>query len=62
MKIALVHDFLAQDGGAERVLKAFCEIYPEAPIYVWFYDPQGVDPFFRQKDIRTSFIQRLPLS
>ena len=62
MKIALVHDFLAQDGGAERVLKAFCEIYPEAPIYVWFYDPQSVDPFFRQKDIRTSFIQRLPLS
>ena len=33
MKIALVHDYLSQDGGAERVLKVFSEIWPEAPIF-----------------------------
>ena len=38
MKIALVHDYLAQDGGAERVLQAFHEVWPEAPIFVLFYD------------------------
>ena len=37
MKIALVHDYLVQDGGAERVLKAFHEIWPEAPIFVLFH-------------------------
>ncbi len=60
MKIALVHDFLVQDGGAERVLKCLSEMYPEAPIYVWFYDPEKVDPYFKTKDVRTSFIQKLP--
>jgi glycosyltransferase involved in cell wall biosynthesis len=60
MKIALVHDFLAQDGGAERVLKRLSEIYPDAPIYVWFYDKKAVNTYFQTKDIRTSFIQKLP--
>lgn len=62
MRIALVHDFLAQQGGAERVLKALSELYPNAPIYVWFYDKERVDPYFQTKDIRTSFIQKFPLS
>ena len=33
MKIALVHDYLIEAGGAERVLKVLCEMYPDAPIY-----------------------------
>ncbi len=33
MKLALVHDHLIQDGGAERVLQVFGEMYPQAPIY-----------------------------
>ena len=37
MKIALVHDYLSQDGGAERVLKALHEIWPDAPIFVLFH-------------------------
>lgn len=60
MKIALVHDHLAQDGGAERVLKSFCEIWPTAPIYVWLYDKKRANKFFQTKDIRPSFIQKLP--
>lgn len=62
MKVALIHDHLAQDGGAERVLKAFSEIYPEAPIYVLVYDEDRANDFFRQRDIRTSFIQKIPLA
>lgn len=36
MKIALVHDYLVEYGGAERVLQALCEIFPHAPIYTAF--------------------------
>mgnify|MGYP001581674184 CR=1 FL=1 len=36
-KVALVHDFLVEFGGAERVLEALCEIFPKAPIYTAFY-------------------------
>lgn len=60
MKIALVHDHLAQDGGAENVVRAFCEIWPDAPIYVAVYDPKNANKFFLQKDVRTTFIQKLP--
>jgi glycosyltransferase involved in cell wall biosynthesis len=60
MKIALVHDYLAQDGGAEKVLEAFHEIWPEAPIFVLFYDKEKM-PRFREVDIRESFISRLPM-
>jgi glycosyltransferase involved in cell wall biosynthesis len=37
MKVALVHDYLKEYGGAERVLEALTEIYPEAPIYTAFF-------------------------
>lgn len=61
MKVALVHDYLNQMGGAERVVMAFHEIFPDAPIYTSIYDPQRVDPAFQGMDIRTSFMQKLPL-
>lgn len=59
MKIALVHDYLAQDGGAERVLKAFHEIWPEAPIFVLFHQKGSVEGF-DSADIRESFFKFLP--
>jgi glycosyltransferase involved in cell wall biosynthesis len=61
MKVALVHDYLNQMGGAERVVMALHEIFPDAPIYTSIYDPQRVDPAFQKMDIRTSFMQKLPL-
>lgn len=61
MKVALVHDYLNQMGGAERVVIALHEIFPDAPIYTSIYDPERVDPAFRQMDIRTTFMQKLPL-
>ena len=48
MKVALVHDYLNQMGGAERVVMAFHEIFPDAPIYTSIYDPQRVDPAFQK--------------
>jgi glycosyltransferase involved in cell wall biosynthesis len=56
-KIALVHDFLFTYGGAERVLSALHEIYPEAPIYTTFADPQVVNEHFPDADLRTSYLQ-----
>lgn len=61
MKVALVHDHLMQDGGAEKVLLALQEVFPEAPTYTLLYAPDRVAPEFRARDIRTSFLQRMPL-
>ncbi len=61
MKVALVHDYLNQMGGAERVVMAFHQIFPDAPIYTSIYDQQRVDPAFKEMDIRTSFMQKFPL-
>jgi len=60
MKVALIHEHLAQDGGAEKVLKVFQEIYPKAPTYTLVYDKKKANKVFRNKDIRTSFIQKFP--
>ena len=60
MKVALVHDFLNQVGGAERVLQIFHEIFPRAPVYTITYDHTETRGEFRDMDIKTSFIQRLP--
>jgi len=60
LKVALVHDFLNQYGGAERVLSVLHEIYPEAPIYTLLYDPAKMRGKFAQADIRPSFLQKFP--
>jgi glycosyltransferase involved in cell wall biosynthesis len=60
MKVALVHDHLTQDGGAERVLRVFEEIFPEAPIYTLVFDKKKMGANFSSHKIKTSFIQRLP--
>jgi len=60
MRIALVHDYLNQYGGAEKVLEAFLEIFPDAPIYTLLYDRKIVDKFFSGKKIKTSFLQKIP--
>ncbi|HEX2035560.1 MAG TPA: glycosyltransferase [Chloroflexota bacterium] len=61
MKLAIVHDYLNQMGGAERVLMVLHDLYPSAPIYTSIYAPELVDRAFSRMDIRTSFMQRLPL-
>ena len=60
MKIALIHDHLAQDGGAERVLKALTGLFPEAPIFTLLYEKKYADKYYRHRQIETSIIQKLP--
>ncbi|PJE60077.1 MAG: glycosyltransferase family 4 protein [Candidatus Portnoybacteria bacterium CG10_big_fil_rev_8_21_14_0_10_44_7] len=62
MKVALVHDYLTQYGGGERVLEAFTKIWPQAPIYTLIYDAQKTGHAFVGKKIYTSFLQKWPLS
>ena len=61
MKIALVHDQLNEFGGAERVLLAMSEIWPEAPIYTAYYR-KGSPAWerFKGRDIRPSWVQHIP--
>jgi glycosyltransferase involved in cell wall biosynthesis len=62
MKVALVHDDLVQWGGAERVLLAIFEIFPEAPIYTSVFDKNNLllKENFKGKKIVTSFMQKIP--
>ncbi len=61
-RVALVHDYLVQDGGAERVLAAMQEMFPDAPTFTLVYDPHRSHPQFRGRKIKTSFIDGLPLA
>lgn len=62
MKVALVHDYLNEFGGAERVLLALSEIWPKAPIYTAFYRKDSpAYARFGDKKIITSWVQKVPL-
>lgn len=63
-KVALVHDFLTEYGGAERVLEALSEMYPDAPIYTAYVDKKmfGKDgKYLINAEIIPSFFQKIPL-
>lgn len=60
MKIALIHDHLAQDGGAEKVLEVFSQMFPDAPIYTLLYDKKNVAHRYPNRQVDASIIQRMP--
>lgn len=61
MKIALVHDYLNEFGGAERVLKVLSEMYPEAPIYTIFkVEGSNAAEEFKDKKIIESWFGKIP--
>lgn len=63
MKIAFVHDYIKEYGGAERVLETLHEMYPDAPVYTLVYCPEFLGPHkdnFKNWDIRPSFLQYIP--
>jgi glycosyltransferase involved in cell wall biosynthesis len=60
MKIALVHDWLTDFGGAEQTLISLRHIWPEAPIYTLLYNKKKMERYFPQAEIRTSFLQKFP--
>jgi glycosyltransferase involved in cell wall biosynthesis len=59
MKVALVHDYLVDAGGAERALLELHRVFPDAPIYTSIYSPPTTMPEFVGCDLRTSFLQIL---
>jgi|SRR5579859_493742 len=61
MRVALVHDYLTQYGGAEKVLEALHALYPAAPVYTSVYARDTMPAHFREWTIHTSFMQRLRL-
>lgn len=61
MKVALVHDYLLQYGGAERVLEVLHETFPDAPIYTSIYDKKNFENSpIRDAKVFVSFMQYLP--
>ncbi len=59
-RVALVHDWLNQVGGAENVLEELAALFPAAPVYTSFYAAERMPAAYRAWDIRTTFMQRLP--
>lgn len=52
MKVVIVHDYLTQKGGAERVTLTLSEMFPDAPIYTTLYNPHTTYPEFQSRDVR----------
>ncbi|HEY8745171.1 MAG TPA: glycosyltransferase [Chloroflexota bacterium] len=59
LRVALVHDYLNQMGGAEQVVEVLHDLFPSAPLYVSVYDQNVMPESFRSMDVRTSFMQRI---
>lgn len=62
MRIAFVHEYLNQFGGAERLLQVLCALFPEAPIFTLLYDENATGGVFSGQVIRTSFLQKVPFA
>jgi glycosyltransferase involved in cell wall biosynthesis len=60
MRVAILHDYLNQYGGAERVLEALLELFPDADLYTLLYDKERTRGVFEGRVTRTSFLD-IPL-
>jgi glycosyltransferase involved in cell wall biosynthesis len=60
-RVALVASYLNQYGGAERVMEVLHGMFPDAPVYTSIYAPEAMPASYQSWDIRTSFMQRLPM-
>jgi glycosyltransferase involved in cell wall biosynthesis len=61
LTIALVHDYLTQRGGAERVVLSLCKAFPDAPLYTSLYEPRGTFPEFGATTVLPSALNRLAI-
>jgi glycosyltransferase involved in cell wall biosynthesis len=62
VKVAIVYDRVNKWGGAERVLLALHEIFPDAPLFTSVYDPKGASWAKVFPEVRTSFLQKVPFA
>lgn len=60
MKLALVHDWLNQRGGAEDVLEVLVDLHPGAPVYTSIYYKDKMPAAYREWDLRTLWIDKMP--
>lgn len=60
MKVALIHYWLVNMRGGERVLEALCRLYPQADIFTHVVDKEKLSPTIASHNIYTTFIQKLP--
>lgn len=60
MKVALVHDFLFKLGGAEKVLKVFADLYPEAPVFTLLYNENACGEVFPKERVHASWLEKAP--
>jgi glycosyltransferase involved in cell wall biosynthesis len=58
-RVAIVHDYLTQRGGAERVVASMLKAFPGAPVYTSLYHPDGTFDDFRHADVRRGFLDRV---
>lgn len=61
MKVAIIHDWLTGMRGGEKCLEVFCELFPEADLYTLLHIKGAMSETIEQMEIKTSFIQKLPL-
>ena len=62
MKTALIHYWLVNDRGGEKVVAELVRLFPEADLFTHVYDPSAVPESIRRLNIRTTFIQKLPFA
>ena len=62
MKIALIHYWLVNNRGGEKVLAELAELYPEADLFTHVYDPDAMPESIRKLKIKTTLVQKLPLA
>ncbi|MDH4198113.1 MAG: glycosyltransferase [Candidatus Aminicenantes bacterium] len=60
IRTALVHDWLTGQRGGEKVLEVLAEVFPQAPIFTLFHFPGSQVPALERREIRTSFLERMP--
>ncbi len=62
LKVAIVHDWLVNYGGAERVVEEFLKVFPQADIYTLVYDKKKMGKIFPEEKVHTSFVQKIPMA
>lgn len=62
MKIALIADWLTNYGGAESVVSAFHDLFPQAPIYTTLYKPKAMRELGTLKNVHTTWLNKIPFA
>lgn len=62
LKVAIVHDWLVAYAGADRVVDQMRRLFPQAVIYTLVYDKDNMPAWFRDYDIRTTWVQKIPFA